>query len=216
MFRKSLIILTIIAIITVPVFAGSSGSYNYDPSSVVAPTSKYMTSSNPNVIWVDYTDSDTDRGYFLNAGTTTITTNTGKHFDFEVTGTNTSLQGNYYNFIKNWTIPGSTDYEKIENTLVWFKDNGYKGLPIDERGTGYALLELKKGHCTDYANVLYCLCQTMGIPCTVTSAYEAGISGSSSHVFNICYLDGHYYAVDLSCMVAQNGNLDNSIILLTN
>lgn len=122
MFRKALITLMLISIISVPVFAGS---YNYDQSSVVVPTSKYMTSSNTNVIWVDYTQDDSDFGYFLNAGTTTITA-AGKQFNFEVTGTNNSSQGRYINIIKNWTISGSTDYDKIKNTLTWFKNNGYR------------------------------------------------------------------------------------------
>ena len=64
------ITLSLISVISIPVFAGS---YNYDQSSVVVPTSRYMTSSNTNVIWVDYTQDDSDYGYFLNTGTTTIT-----------------------------------------------------------------------------------------------------------------------------------------------
>lgn len=210
MFRKILITLTLISIISVPVFAGS---YNYDQSSVVVPTSKYMKSSNTNVIWVDYTQDDSDFGYFLNAGTTTITAD-GKQFNFEVTGTSNSSQGRYINFIKNWTISGSTDYDKIKNTLIWFKNNGYK-YTSDGYSKGYTMIELKEGDCLDYSHLLHRLCQTMGIPCNTVSASDVGMeSDSSLHVCNVCYLNGHYYAVDLSAMIDQNGNLDNSMKLL--
>ena len=205
MFRKALIILSIISIITIPVFASS---YNYDPSSVVIPKSKYMTSSNPNVIWVDYTDVTTDYGYFLNSGTTTITTNTGKRFNFEVTGTNTGAQGTYFNFIKNWTVAGSTDYDKIRNTLIYFKNNGY-AYSSDGAGTGYGMIDRKEGTCTDYSDLLLHLCQTMEIPCTVVQAKSVGLPvDSPSHECNICYLEGHYYAVDLQAFVVSSGSND--------
>lgn len=209
MFRKALITLTLISIISVPVFAGS---YNYDQSSVVVPTSKYMKSSNTNVIWVDYTrDAEYDYGYFLNAGNTTITAN-GKQFNFVVTGTNDSSQGRYINFVKNWTISGSTDYDKIKNTLIWFKNNGYK-FTSDGYSKGDTMIDLKEGDCNDYANLLLRLCQTMGIPCTVVFADTVGMSGaSSSHVCNVCYLDGHYYAVDLSLCVVSS-DLDNGLFI---
>lgn len=209
MFRKILITLTLISIISVPVFAGS---YNYDQSSVVVPTSKYMTSSNTNVIWVDYTQDDSDFGYFLNAGTTTITAD-GKQFNFEVTGTNNSSQGRYINFIKNWTISGSTDYDKIRNTLTWFKNNGYK-YTTDGYSKGVAMIELREGDCLDYSHLLHRLCQTMGIPCNTVAADSVGIPGASGHVCNVCYLNGHYYAVDLSAFVTSTGNFDNSMKLL--
>jgi len=203
MFRKILITLTLISIISVPVFAGS---YNYDQSSVVVPTSKYMTSSNTNVIWVDYTQDDSDYGYFLNTGTTTITAD-GKQFNFEVTGTNNSSQGTYINFIKNWTISGSTDYDKIRNTLTWFKNNGYK-YTTDGYSKGYTMIELREGDCLDYSHLLHRLCQTMGIPCNTVAADSVGIPDASGHVCNVCYLNGHYYAVDLQAFVESSGSND--------
>jgi len=204
MFRKILITLTLISIISVPVFAGS---YNYDQSSVVVPTSKYMKSSNTNVIWVDYTESDSDFGYFLNAGTTTITAD-GKQFNFEVTGTNNSSQGRYINFVKNWTISGSTDYDKIRNTLTWFKNNGYR-YSSDGNMKGDTMIDLKEGDCNDYARLLKQLCQTMGIPCTIVTANTVGMSSISiNHVCNVCYLNGHYYAVDLQAFVESSGSND--------
>lgn len=202
MFRKALITLTLISIISVPVFAGS---YNYDPSSVVVSTSKYMTSSNTNVIWVDYTQDDSDYGYFLDAGNTTITAN-GKQFNFVVTGTNNSSQKTYIDFIKKWSISGSTDYDKIRNTLIWFKNNGY-GYSSDGAETGFDIISRKEGTCIDYTDLLKHLCQTMNIPCTGVVANTVGMSGStSSHVCNICKLDGHYYAVDLQLFVVSNGS----------
>jgi len=210
MFRKILITLTLISIISVPVFAGS---YNYDQSSVVAPTSKYMKSSNTNVIWVDYTQDDSDFGYFLNAGTTTITAD-GKQFNFEVTGTNNSSQGRYINFIKNWTISGSTDYDKIRNTLTWFKNNGY-GYTSDGYSKGYTMIELKEGDCLDYSHLLHRLCQTMGIPCNTVAADSVGMSGASGHVCNVCYLNGHYYAVELQGFLTNTSfDTSNNIKLL--
>ena len=204
MFRKALITLTLISIISVPVFAGS---YNYDQSSVVVPTSKYMKSSNTNVIWVDYTQDDSDFGYFLNAGTTTITAD-GKQFNFEVTGTNNSSQGRYINFVKNWTISGSNDYDKIKNTLIWFKNNGY-GYTSDGYSKGVTMIELKEGDCVDYSHLLHRLCQTMGIPCDTVAGDSVGMPGTSSgHVCNVCYLNGHYYAVDLQAFVASSGSND--------
>ena len=204
MFRRILITLTLISIISVPVFAGS---YNYDQSSVVVPTSRYMTSSNTNVIWVDYTQDDSDYGYFLNTGNTTITAN-GKQFNFEVTGTNNSSQGRYINFVKNWTISGSTDYDKIKNTLIWFKNNGYR-YSSDGNMKGDTMIDLKEGDCNDYARLLKQLCQTMSIPCTIVTANSVGMSGISiNHVCNVCYLNGHYYAVDLQAFVASSGSND--------
>lgn len=211
MFRKALITLTLISIISVPVFAGS---YNYDQSSVVVPTSKYMTSSNTNVIWVDYTQDDSDFGYFLNEGNTTITAN-GKQFNFVVTGTNNSSQGRYINFVKNWTISGSNDYDKIRNTLIWFKNNGYR-FTSDGYSKGVTMIDLKEGDCADYSNLLYRLCQTMGIPCTVVRAEDVGMPGdTSSHVCNVCYLNGHYYAVELQGFLTNTSfDTSNNIKLL--
>lgn len=204
MFRRILITLTLISIISVPVFAGS---YNYDQSSVVVPTSRYMTSSNTNVIWVDYTQDDSDYGYFLNEGNTTITAD-GKQFNFIVTGTNNSSQGTYINFVKNWTISGSTDYDKIKNTLIWFKNNGYR-YSSDGAETGYDIINRKEGTCTDYTHLLYRLCQTMGIRCNVVAGVNVGMSGpTTSHICNICYLNGHYYAVDLQQFVESSGSND--------
>ena len=209
MFRRILITLTLISIISVPVFAGS---YNYDPSSVVVPTSRYMKSNNTNVIWVDYTQDDSDFGYFLNAGSTTITAN-GKQFNFEVTGANNSSQGRYINFVKNWTISGSTDYDKIRNTLTWFKNNGYR-YTSDGQQKLYDMIDLKEGDCIDYAYLLRRLCQTMRIPCTVAPGANVGMPGSSTgHVCNVCYLDGHYYAVDLSAISVGN-DINNCIKIL--
>ena len=205
MFRRALIILAIISLISVSVFAGS---YNYDQSSVVVPTSKYMKSSNTNVIWVDYTQDNSDYGYFLNAGNTTITAN-GKQFNFEVTGTNDSSQGRYIDFVKNWTISGSTDYDKIKNTLIWFKNNGYR-FTSDGYSKGVTMIDLKEGDCADYSNLLYRLCQTMGIPCNVVRSNTVGMPGDAeSHVCNVCYLNGHYYAVDLQAFLT-NTSLDTS------
>ena len=210
MLRRTLITLAIISLISVSVFAGS---YNYDQSSVVVPTSKYMTSSNTDVIWVDYTQDDSDFGYFLNAGNTTITAN-GKQFNFVVTGTNNSSQGRYIIFIKKWTISGSTDYDNIRNTLTWFKNNGYR-FTSDGYSKGVTMIDLKEGDCADYSNLLYRLCQTMGIPCTVVRSNTVGMPGDAeSHVCNVCYLNGHYYAVDLQSFVTSTGNFDNSMKLL--
>lgn len=69
------------------------------------------------------------------------------------------------------------------------------------------MIELKEGDCVDYSHLLHRLCQTMGIPCDVVVANTVGMSGSSSsHVCNICKLDGHYYAVDLQLFVVSNGS----------
>ena len=84
MYRRIITALTIIAVLSIPVFAAT---YNFDKSAVIVPQCKWITSSDPDVIWVDCAEStETDYGYFLKAGNTTITViedgnpAQGKHF----------------------------------------------------------------------------------------------------------------------------------------
>ena len=48
----------------------------------------------------------------------------------------------------------------------------------------------------------------MNIPCCHIAGTKVGLSNNSSHICNICYLDGHYYAVDLQQFVESGGGND--------
>jgi len=104
----------------------------------------------------------------------------------------------------------TTDAEKVVafyNFIVSeFKyDYEFAQKVIDRKITTYTpntskILEAKKGICYDFSALFAAMCRSQGIPSVITKGYYDGVR----HAWNKVYVNGGWYAIDLTYAITNN------------
>lgn len=62
------------------------------------------------------------------------------------------------------------------------------------------ILEANKGICYDFSALFAAMCRSQGIPCVITKGYYSGVR----HAWNKVYVNGGWYAIDLTYAISNN------------
>lgn len=145
---------------------------------------------------------------------------TGFEFSLSDTSTPDKVQSVYDEFDKILSLikPDMTDFEKVLTvhdymTMNYVYDMNYlTGELTDDSYSGIGLINNKKGVCAAYSVMYQYIMRILKIPC------ETVISDSMNHEWNLVYLDGNWYHIDVtwdSSLTRQFGYANHEYFLFS-
>lgn len=146
--------------------------------------------------------SDHPELFYINTNYTYCFTSSGKvlSVEFEYNTTASSLQTSRTKFLKaaaeiiNEASALKTDLEKEKYVYEQLQKNCTYVNNSEMNQSAFSALVNKESVCAGYARAFQYILIQLNIPCYFCSGYV----GTGNHAWNIVYIDGNYYNVDLS------------------